>query len=75
MRGADQSHAWVSVWLGPDLGWLDVDPTNDLVVHQDHVVIGWGRDFEDVSPVRGIILGGGRHSLTVSVDLVPEELD
>lgn len=70
-RGADQSHAWVGAWLGPDHGWVDLDPTNDLVVRDEHVVLAWGRDYADVSPVRGIILGGGRHSLSVSVDLDP----
>ncbi len=72
-RGADQSHAWVGCWLGPGHGWIDLDPTNDLVVHDEHVVLGWGRDYADVSPVRGVILGGGRHGLTVSVDLDPVE--
>jgi transglutaminase-like putative cysteine protease len=69
LRGADQSHAWVSAWLGPDHGWCDFDPTNDLVVQDEHVILAWGRDFGDVSPVRGVILGGGRHTLSVSVDL------
>jgi transglutaminase-like putative cysteine protease len=68
-RGADQSHAWVGAWLGPAHGWVDFDPTNDLIVSDEHVVLGWGRDFGDVSPLRGVILGGGKHSLTVSVDL------
>jgi transglutaminase-like putative cysteine protease len=68
-RGADQSHAWVGVWLGPEHGWVDVDPTNNLVVRDEHVVLGWGRDYGDLSPVRGIILGGGKHGLHVSVDL------
>ncbi len=68
-RGADQSHAWVGAWLGPVHGWVDFDPTNDLIVSDEHVVLGWGRDFGDVSPLRGVILGGGKHSLTVSVDL------
>lgn len=68
-RGADQSHAWVSVWLGPDHGWVDFDPTNNLIVSNEHVTLGWGRDFGDVSPLRGVILGGGRHTLSVSVDL------
>jgi transglutaminase-like putative cysteine protease len=68
-RGADQSHAWVGAWLGPAHGWVDFDPTNDLIVSDEHVVLGWGRDYGDVSPLRGVILGGGRHSLTVSVDL------
>ena len=70
-RGADQSHAWVGAWLGPEHGWVDVDPTNNLIVSDEHVVLGWGRDFGDVSPVRGVILGGGRHSLTVAVDVEP----
>jgi transglutaminase-like putative cysteine protease len=70
-RGVDQSHAWVGAWLGPAHGWVDLDPTNDLVVRDEHVVLGWGRDYGDVSPVRGVILGGGTHSLTVSVDLEP----
>jgi transglutaminase-like putative cysteine protease len=68
-RGADQSHAWVGAWLGPEHGWVDFDPTNDLIVSDEHVVLGWGRDFGDVSPLRGVILGGGKHSLLVSVDL------
>ena len=69
--GSDQSHAWVGVWLGAAQGWVDLDPTNDLVVQQEHVVLGWGRDFSDVSPLRGIILGGGKHRLKVGVDLEP----
>jgi transglutaminase-like putative cysteine protease len=72
-QGADQSHAWVGCWLGPGLGWVDLDPTNDLVVRDEHVVLGWGRDYGDISPVRGIILGGGSHSVTVGVDLAPVE--
>lgn len=72
-RGADQSHAWVGAWLGPGLGWVDLDPTNALVVKDEHVVLGWGRDFGDVSPVRGVVLGGGAHVPVVSVDLEPLE--
>ncbi len=68
-RGADQSHAWVGAWLGPDHGWVDLDPTNDLVVKDEHVVLAWGRDYGDISPVRGVILGGDRHSVAVGVDL------
>ena len=70
-RGADQSHAWVASWLGPVLGWIDLDPTNDLLVRDEHVTLAWGRDFGDVSPLRGIILGGGKHTLKVNVDLEP----
>lgn len=69
--GADQSHAWVECWLGPEHGWLGLDPTNDLVVHDEHVLVAVGRDYGDVSPVRGVILGGGAHDLNVSVDLDP----
>ncbi len=70
-RGADQSHAWVGAWLGPAHGWLDFDPTTDLIVQDEHVVLGWGRDYGDVSPVRGVILGGGDQTLSVGVDLEP----
>lgn len=70
-RGADVSHAWVSAWLGPAHGWVGLDPTNDLVVREEHVVLGWGRDFGDVSPLAGIILGGGEHTVAVGVDLEP----
>ncbi|BDG72667.1 transglutaminase family protein [Roseomonas fluvialis] len=68
-RGADQSHAWVEAWLGPGQGWVGLDPTNDIVVRDEHVVLAWGRDFADVSPLRGVILGGGEHGLRVGVDL------
>ncbi len=68
-RGADQSHAWVGAWMGPEHGWVDLDPTNDLVVCDEHVVLAWGRDYGDISPVRGVILGGGRHTVSVGVDL------
>jgi len=67
--GADQSHAWVGVWLGSEHGWLDVDPTNGIVVRDEHVVLGWGRDFGDVTPLRGVILGGREQTLTVEVEL------
>ena len=70
--GSDVSHAWVAVWLGPDAGWLGFDPTNDLVVSDHHVILGWGRDYADVSPLFGIILGGGSHTLRVAVDLTEE---
>jgi len=72
-RGADQSHAWVGAWLGERDGWVGLDPTNGIVVRDEHVVIAWGRDFADISPLRGVILGGGAHQLSVSVDLEPAE--
>ncbi|MFI4869943.1 MAG: transglutaminase N-terminal domain-containing protein [Steroidobacterales bacterium] len=66
LRGADASHAWVAVFA-PPFGWLGFDPTNNMRVNQDHVALAWGRDFGDVSPLRGVILGGGSHRLTVRV--------
>jgi transglutaminase-like putative cysteine protease len=68
--GGDASHAWVSVYCPPS-GWLDFDPTNDCRVGLDHVTVAWGRDFGDVSPLRGVIVGGGRHKLTVDVSVRP----
>lgn len=68
--GADASHAWVSAYC-PGAGWLDVDPTNNVVPSQSHVTLAWGRDYGDVSPVRGVILGGRDHKLDVGVDMEP----
>lgn len=68
--GADASHAWVSFYC-PGAGWIDVDPTNNIFPTHRHVTIAWGRDYHDVSPVRGVILGSGDHSLKVAVDMVP----
>lgn len=73
LRGADASHAWVAVWCGEAAGWVHLDPTNDLVVSEDHVAVAWGRDFSDVSPLRGVILGGGAHSVEVAVTVSPLE--
>ena len=70
--GADASHAWVSVYC-PGLGWLDVDPTNNVVPSESHVTLAWGRDYGDVSPVRGVILGGRDLKLDVGVDMEPLE--
>jgi transglutaminase-like putative cysteine protease len=68
--GADASHAWVSVYC-PGSGWLDVDPTNNVVPSESHVTLAWGRDYGDISPVRGVILGGRDHKLDVGVDMEP----
>ncbi len=68
--GADASHAWVSVYC-PDFGWLDVDPTNGILAGKEHVTIGWGRDYEDVAPLRGVLLGGGSHTIDISVTVAP----
>lgn len=66
--GADASHAWASVFI-PGWGWLDVDPTNNTVCGEDHITVAWGRDYDDVSPIRGVVLGGGNHHIDVSVDV------
>jgi transglutaminase-like putative cysteine protease len=68
--GADASHAWVSVHC-PTHGWVDFDPTNDVRPDLGHITLAWGRDFGDVSPLRGIILGGGEHELDVRVTVTP----
>ncbi len=70
--GCDASHAWISTYL-PSVGWIDFDPSNDLMPDEKHVVVAHGRDFGDVTPVQGVILGGGRHTLRVAVDVAPVE--
>jgi transglutaminase-like putative cysteine protease len=69
--GADASHAWVSVWCGA-AGWVDLDPTNDCLADEEHITLGWGRDFGDVTPMRGVILGGGEQELEVKVTVTPQ---
>jgi transglutaminase-like putative cysteine protease len=69
--GGEASHAWVSAFC-PGFGWLDIDPTNDLIPSGGHVTIAWGRDYSDVSPVKGVALGGGEQTIVVSVEVVPE---
>jgi transglutaminase-like putative cysteine protease len=66
--GADASHAWASTFC-PDLGWVEFDPANDVVPSENHVTVACGRDFGDVTPVRGVILGGGKHTVRVAVDV------
>jgi transglutaminase-like putative cysteine protease len=70
LQGADATHAWVSLWCGDELGWVGFDPTNDLLVENDHIVLAIGRDFADVSPVDGIIVGSPKQKLGVAVDVV-----
>ena len=69
--GADASHAWVSVYCG-EMGWIDFDPTNDCVPTDAHITIAWGRDYDDVCPIQGVFLGGGKHTMSTSVDVVPQ---
>jgi len=68
--GADASHAWIAFYC-PGLGWIDVDPTNNLFPSMRHVTLAWGRDYSDVSPVRGVLVGGAEHRLGVAVDVTP----
>ena len=71
LTGADASHAWLSVYC-PHNGWVDLDPTNDVIADERHITIGWGRDYSDVSPLRGVLLGGAGHRLFVGVSVVPQ---
>jgi transglutaminase-like putative cysteine protease len=68
--GADASHAWLSVFCKQS-GWIDVDPTNDCFPTTDHITVAWGRDYTDVCPINGVFVGGGAHSMAVSVDVEP----
>lgn len=73
LTGTDASHAWCSVW-SPDIGWLDADPTNDQVPPRRHITVAWGRDYFDVTPVRGVVIGpAAQQSLTVGVDVTSLE--
>lgn len=73
LAGADASHAWLAFYC-PGIGWVDVDPTNNVLPSTRHITLGWGRDYGDVSPISGVILGGGDHSVMVSVDVVRTSL-
>jgi transglutaminase-like putative cysteine protease len=68
LQGADASHAWISVW-SPEYGWVDMDPTNGIVVRDEHVTVAVGRDYDDVSPISGVLRGGGEHTVSVAVDV------
>ncbi len=68
--GAEASHAWISFYC-PGFGWIDIDPTNNQLPFDHHIVLAWGRDYDDVSPIKGVILGGGNHTVKVTVDIAP----
>lgn len=70
--GADASHAWCAAWC-PVAGWVDFDPTNNCVPSDGHITVAWGRDYSDVSPIHGVLLGGARHTLDTGVDVIPVE--
>lgn len=69
--GADATHAWVLLWCGPERGWVGLDPTNGIWMASDHVIIAIGRDYADIAPIDGIILGYGAQDMQVSVDVEP----
>ncbi|WP_334175955.1 transglutaminase family protein [Pseudoxanthobacter sp.] len=71
LQGADAMHAWVSVWCGPEAGWVELDPTNACAAGRDHIVLAIGRDYADVAPVEGVIVTSGGQQLGVAVDVVP----
>jgi transglutaminase-like putative cysteine protease len=70
MIGADASHAWFAVWI-PPFGWIDFDPTNNMLPSTERITVAWGRDYSDVAPVHGIITGGSEHEVDVAVDVIP----
>jgi transglutaminase-like putative cysteine protease len=71
LEGADAMHAWVAVWCGDEYGWIGLDPTNDLMIGEDHIILARGRDYADISPVAGIILGSREQDVDVRVDVIP----
>lgn len=69
--GADATHAWVLLWCGAEHGWIGVDPTNGIWMAEDHVVMAIGRDYADIAPIDGVVLGSGAQKMSVSVDVEP----
>jgi transglutaminase-like putative cysteine protease len=69
--GADATHAWVLLWCGPVRGWVGVDPTNGIWMASDHIVMAVGRDYAEIAPVDGVVLGSGAQNMDVSVDVAP----
>ncbi|MBR0558142.1 transglutaminase family protein [Ciceribacter sp. L1K23] len=71
LEGADAMHAWVRIWCGRTMGWIELDPTNNIVAGTDHVVVAYGRDYADVAPVIGVVKSYGHHKTVQAVDVVP----
>jgi len=71
LEGADAMHAWVRIWCGEAMGWVEFDPTNDIPAGDDHIVIGYGRDYDDVAPIVGVLRTVGGHSSEQQVDVIP----
>jgi transglutaminase-like putative cysteine protease len=74
LEGADATHAWINLWCGEATGWIGFDPTNALVVAEDHIILAIGRDYADVAPIGGVVLGSGEQKIKVGVDVIPEGL-
>ncbi|EAU40303.1 hypothetical protein FP2506_03715 [Fulvimarina pelagi HTCC2506] len=73
LEGADAMHAWVTAWLGPETGWVDFDPTNGILASNDHIVVAIGRDYDDVTPISGVLMTTGPQETGHTVDVVPVE--
>jgi transglutaminase-like putative cysteine protease len=73
LEGADATHAWVNLWCGKALGWVGFDPTNAVIVAGDHIILAIGRDYADVAPMGGVVLGPGDQTIDVAVDVVPDD--
>ena len=71
LEGSDASHAWVGLWCGGQDGWIGFDPTNDMVAENEHVVLGWGRDYGDIAPLGGVLQGAGEQEGDGAVDVIP----
>ena len=71
LAGADATHAWVLLWCGPVKGWIGLDPTNGIWMAADHIVVAVGRDYAEIAPVDGVVLGSGAQAMEVSVDVAP----
>ena len=71
LEGADATHAWVAIWCGPFDGWVGLDPTNNILVGDDHIILAEGRDYADISPIDGVILSSGDQDVDVGVDVIP----
>lgn len=71
LEGSDASHAWVGLWCGVQDGWIGFDPTNDMIAENEHVVLGWGRDYGDIAPLGGVLQGAGEQTVDVAVDVIP----
>ena len=74
LEGADATHAWVDVWCGEDRGWIGLDPTNNMFTENDHIILTTGRDYQDVAPIEGVLLGAVGQRLKVEVDVSPQEV-